>query len=315
MSLSAHEQRPAGTRRAGLSLSVLFDWTFPRVDPNSGPMPSVNPRHALLLLGLLLSVGCEKCLKRVEVASVTSHPYPSCGAGEVEREELIREVTLVPGPNSIDHSVWETYRVLSRACDDTPSFFVIQTHQEWARQVTDVEVVFDAEWRPLFAHKQMAVPGVENADETVSTRTYELRNDPPTMSERSADGTVVHREFRVRGNPVVAVVGPGRGIVTGWIAQHADLAVGETRRGDILDFRELLERVDEVAIRRDPARDEPSLGGAVRVYTVFGRESVFTDDEGFVIGDLAGLRRLTEGQAPPEPLLPNLAPPNPRAPL
>ena len=270
----------------------------------------------MLLLGPLLSVGCEQCLKRVEVSEVERHPYPGC-TSLAEHDEVVRGYTLVPGASARDRSSWETYRVIDRRCGDEaePRFHLVRTHQEWARQVTDVEVVFDADWHALFAFKRMAVPNVDNAEETISTRSYELRNDPPTMSERGADGVVVHRRFRTRGAPLAAVVGPGRGIFSAWIVQHPELAVGDVIRGDVLDFRELLERVDEVALRRDPARDEAGLGGEVRVYTLFGRESVFTDEEGFVIGDLAGLRPLAPGQRPPARLLPELPPLDPRTPL
>jgi len=185
--------------------------------------------------------------------------------------------------------VVERYEVRKRDC-----LYVITVRQEWARQVTDVEAVFDDQWRPLRMWKRMTVPGEE--DETEDIRLYELRNDPPTMTERRGD-EVVHRE--IRGEPPIAVVGPGRAILTAWI-HAAGLEVGETTRGPVLDFRELYENIDEVALRRDPARDEASLGGSVEVYTVFGRESVFTDEDSWIRGDLAGLRE-SESLDTPEP--------------
>ena len=88
--------------------------------------------------------------------------------------------------------------------------------------------------------------------------------------------------------------------MTAWIRANPDLAVGESVSGPVLDFRELYENIDDVALRRDPDREEESLGRRVRVYTVFGRESIFTDDEGRVLGDLAGLRP-SESLDTPEP--------------
>jgi hypothetical protein len=231
----------------------------------------------LLVLGVC-ALGCEQCLPRHEVASVPTHPYPSCGEGELPEGEVLAEGVLRNGP-LMREQVVERWEVRRRDC-----LHVITVRQEWARQVTDVEAIFDDEWRPLRIWKRMTVPGEEEATEDI--RLYELRNDPPTMTERRGD-EVVHRE--IRGQPPVAVVGPGRAILTAWI-HAADLDVGETTRGPVLDFRDLYENIDEVALRRDPPRDEPSLGGQVEVYTVFGRESVFTDDEGWVVGDLAGLR-------------------------
>jgi hypothetical protein len=116
------------------------------------------------------------------------------------------------------------------------------------------------------------------------------------MTERRGD-EVVHRE--IRGEPPIAVVGPGRALLTAWI-RASGLEPGEATRGPVLDMRELFENIDTVALRRDPNRFEESLDREVQVWTVYGRESVFTDADGFPLGDLAGLRP-TDTLDSPEP--------------
>jgi hypothetical protein len=68
----------------------------------------------------------------------------------------------------------------------------------------------------------------------------------------------------------------------------------------VLDFREMVERLEEATLTRDDDRFEPSLGKTVRVYVFYGREAVFADENDVVIGDLAGLRP-SETLTTPEP--------------
>lgn len=213
--------------------------------------------------------------------------------------EVIASGHLRAGPG-MHEEVIERYEYRRRGC-----YYTYTVWQAWPRGVTDAEVIFDDSWRPIRAWKRMTVPGVAGV---ADIRRYELRTDPATMVWRGEDGV---QRFWFRGGRPVAVIGPGRGLVSAWIQANPDLEVGETVRGPVLDFRSLVERVDEVALRRDPDRVVPELGGRVRVYTVFGRESVFTDDDGWVVGDLAGLRpsALVPG---PEPVVPpSPSPPDP----
>lgn len=266
--------------------------------------------RAALLLMCLSALGCESCLGRAPIEQVEVHPYPSCdGEPLPEQGEVLAEETLRAGSTMArERSVVERYRIERRAC-----MYVVTVHQEWARQVTDVEVVFDEAWKPVRAWKRMTIPGVE-PDGRPDTRLYELRNDPPTVTIRDHEGNIEHRFFR--GGSPIAVVGPGRGLIGAWIRAQGGMEVGQTVRGPVLDFREMVESVEEVALVRQPDREEPTLGGQrVRVYTVFGREAVFTDDEDRVIGDLAGLRRDEDVEGPaPEPM-PTYGEPDPRAPL
>lgn len=179
--------------------------------------------------------------------------------------------------------------------------------------ISDVEVVFDEQFRPLRAWKRMSMPRppAGRRAPTPDTRLYELRTTPPTMTRQSEDG---HEYFTFRAETPVAVVGPGRALIGAWIRQHLDLGAGETVRGPVLDFRRPAERIETVALRREDDAVMPDVAGPegrVRVYTVFGRESVFTDDEGNVLGDLAGLRPDALLDTPAPPALESDEPPDP----
>lgn len=264
--------------------------------------PHGHPAGGAFLLAVLGAlVGCEGCLPRVQVDAVDEEPYPTCG--DPNDVELLGSGYLRSGPTMREQSVTERWRLERRGC-----LFVMTVHQGWERQITDVEVVFDAEWKPLRAWKRMAVPGAP-PDGRPDTRVYQLAGETPTMRRRGPDGA---QQFRINGPMPVAVVGPGRALVTAWIRSAGPMEVGDVVRGPVLDFRQLIEKIDEVALRRDPDRDEPTLGGRVRVYTIFGRESIFTDDEGNVVGDLAGLRAHESLDTPEPPALPEYGEPDPR---
>lgn len=267
---------------------------------------SLRAGGALLFVLLAsLSTSCEGCLPRVEVESVAEAPYPTCG--DASDVELLGEGYLRSGPTMREQSVSERWRLERRGC-----LYAMTLHQAWERQVTDVEVLFDAEWKPLRAWKRMAVPGAP-PDGRPDTRVYHLGESATEggvpMRRASPEG---RQAYRIQGAAPIAVVGPGRALVSAWIRAAGPMEVGDVVRGPVLDFRRLVEKIDEVALRRDPDRDEPSLGGRVRVYTIFGRESIFTDDEGNVLGDLAGLRTHASLDTPEPAPLPEYGEPDPR---
>ena len=139
----------------------------------------------------------------------------------------------------------------------------------------------------------------------------------PTVASTAPAGAPAVKSLRdtpVPSETPVAVVGPGRALIGAWIRQHLDLGAGETVRGPVLDFRRPAERIETVALRREDDAVMPDVAGPegrVRVYTVFGRESVFTDDEGNVLGDLAGLRPDALLDTPAPPALESDEPPDP----
>ena len=84
-----------------------------------------------------------------------------------------------------------------------------------------------------------------------------------------------------------------------WL-RRAKLKVGDKTDDLVLDFRGALEALEIGSLERNEDRFEPSLGKSVRVYTFFGQETVFADDQDVVIGDLAGLRP-SDALSTPEP--------------
>lgn len=263
--------------------------------------------HSLVLALLALggAFGCDGCLKRQPRDSVPLLGYPTCAEGDADAgaEQLLAEGELRAGPTYPTPGVVERYRFVRRACH-----IVATVRQEWSRQIDDVEVVYDLGYRPIRAWKRMSVPGPGGRSPLVDIRRYEFRTLPISMTVRNADG-LSNFEFRRRERPV-AVVGPGRGLLTAWIRAQS-LEPDGIVRGPVLDFRQLVERIDTVALRRETDRSDPAFGGNVRVYTVFGRESVMTDATGAVVGDLAGLRPSSRlGTPAPAPMLTE-TPPDP----
>ncbi len=259
--------------------------------------------RSLWIVGALAVLGCEQCLPRVEVESVQEHAYPTCDGEALPEGEVVASGHLRAGPALIEQSVSERWEIRRRGC-----VYVFTVRQEWERQNSDVEVVFDLDWKPIRAWKRMTIPGLAAEQGRPDVRLYELRNEPATLTMQNREGRQ-HRQFR--GSPPVAVVGPGRALVTAWIKAAGPMEVGDIVRGPVLDFREQIERIDEVALRRDPDRFEESLGRNVRVYTIFGRESIFTDEEGYVLGDLAGLRTDASLETPAPPASTSYSEPDP----
>jgi hypothetical protein len=112
------------------------------------------------------------------------------------------------------------------------------------------------------------------------------------------------------GAKVGAVVGSGRGIITAWL-QREKLPVGGKTKELVLDFRDMIEQLEEGTLERNPDLYEPSLGKTVRAYTFFGKETVFADEYDVVIGDLAGMRPSDSLKTPDLPPLPMYGTPDP----
>jgi hypothetical protein len=240
-------------------------------------------------------------MKRVPAESVEALPYPRC---ETTEAEVLAEGTLRAGPRMADQDVVETYRFTREACR-----IVAKVQQSWSRGISEVEVVYDLDWTPLRAWKRSHTPVREGPPQLFDIRRYEMRTQAANVI---IDGGREGRsQFWFRGGKPIAVVGPGRALLYAFI-QRAHLSVGQKLKGPVLDFRNPVERVEPVALRRDPDRRDEVLGRTVRVYTVFGRESVFADEQDRVIGDLAGLvpaamvsRPLPElrmPETPPDPI-------------
>ncbi|MFO0624236.1 MAG: hypothetical protein U0325_01350 [Polyangiales bacterium] len=258
-------------------------------------------RVAALALSLLaLTSSCRR--KHVPVDRATELPYPTCDGGaptDVTRVER----AMRAAPDALEPDVSERFTLAERGC-----LRVLASRQDWHMNVSEVEVVYDARGIPLRAWKRMTIPGDPRGARGADIRRYELRTPEVVITRRAPGGA---RTFELlRGERPTVVIAPGRGVLTAWI-QRAHLAPGERVREVALDMRELLERIRPVTLRRESDMDHPGIGRRVRVYTVYGRETVFTDDDDVVIGDLGGMRPAERVPGPAPSPLPTPEPPDP----
>ena len=93
-----------------------------------------------------------------------------------------------------------------------------------------------------------------------------------------------------------------------WL-RRAKLREGQKVRELILDVR-ALEKIEPVTLMREPDMVHPELG-KVRVYTFFGRETVFADEHDTVVGDLMGMRAHAVLSTPEPPAIPTFGPIDP----
>jgi hypothetical protein len=255
-----------------------------------------------LLAALLATLpACRR--KHIPVASVPEIPYPTCNGAPIPATgELVASGSMRAGPTSLDPNVVERYEIRHRGC-----VYVASVRQEWPLGTADAEVVFDEQWLPLRAWRRTTIPGSRRADGSADIRRYELRTPEVTVKRRGPEG--VSYEI-IRGGHPRAVVGPGRGLITAWI-HRAHLREGERSREVVLDFREVVERVQEVTLRREPDMFVDWLGRNARVYTIYGREPIFTDEHDNVIGDLSGMRPAALVTTPAPPAVPMYGTPDP----
>jgi hypothetical protein len=113
-----------------------------------------------------------------------------------------------------------------------------------------------------------------------------------------------------QGGRVGAVITPGRGGITPWL-RRARLPVGGKTQDLVLDFRDMVESMEVGTLERHEDQLQADMGRTVRVYTFFGKETVFADDTDTVIGDLAGMRPSDTVPFPPPPPLPTFEAPDP----
>jgi hypothetical protein len=270
----------------------------------------VRFRAALGLSCTLLVVAA--CKKHIPVTSVEEIPYPACTS---EAGALVPFASghLRAGETAREKDVVERFHVDRDACGQ----YLFEGREEWHLMGADIEVVYDDKMMPLRAWKRMTIPGVTRPDGDADIRRYELRSRQPSIKRRDKDGHISYELLKIggktappEGTRIAAVIGPGRGVLTMWLKQ-AHLAVGQKRRDLVLDFREMVETLSDVTLTREPDQFEASIGKNVRVYTIYGREPVFADDNDVVIGDLAGLRPSASVSAPEPPPIPTYGPPDP----
>jgi hypothetical protein len=272
-------------------------------------MSTRGRRRALLAVTAALALlvgGCKR--KHVPVDAVPELGYPSCGdAGSGEAGDVGKPVArghIRSGPLSNDQNVVERFELVRTSCG-----YTLHSRQEWSANTTDVEARYDANLTPLWAWKRMTLADSPRPDGDPDVRRYELRTGDVFIKRRDAQGAITLEHLLPGGRMAVpvgarvgALIGPGRGILTVWL-KRAKLKVGDKTDELVLDFRGPLESLEIGSLERDADRFEPSLGKNVRVYTFFGQETVFADEDDVIVGDLAGMRPSDALSTPePEPL-------------
>ena len=264
---------------------------------------------------VLTANGCHR--KHVPVESGPELEYPTCpeagGDAGSEKGTSVASGHLRAGPLSQEKVVVERFDLAKTSCG-----FTFRTRQEWPLSIADVEVHYDQAMAPIWAWKRLTIAGSKREDGNADIRRYELRTGEVFIKHRDAQGAITTEKLLPGGRMRVpegarpgVVVGPGRGIITMWL-RKAKLPVGGKDIELVLDMRDLLESLELGTLERQQDLYEPSLGRKVRVYTFFGRETVFADDSDTVIGDLAGLRPSDSLKTPEPPALPTYGSPDPR---
>jgi hypothetical protein len=229
--------------------------------------------------------------------------YPVCdgGAGVEGEGVVVGRGHIRGGPLSHEKNVSERFRLVRTACG-----YTFTSRQEWPLSISDLEVHYDAALTPTWAWKRLTLAGSTREDGNADIRRYELRTGEVFIKKRDPQGRLTLEKLLPGGRMAVpagvrvgAIVGPGRGIITAWLKRER-LPVGGKTTELVLDFRDMIESLEMGTLERQPDLYEPSLGKKVRVYTFFGRETVFADDEDVVLGDLAGMRP-SEALSTPEP--------------
>jgi hypothetical protein len=249
----------------------------------------------LLLASLLASAGCKRFeRKHIPVQRVQELGYPSCAGQPLPDGEVFGQGDLRAGATHPDKSVVERFTLRKRGC-----LYSATVRQEWPLATADVEVLYDAKLAPIRIWKRMTFPGLEDPGKSADIRRYELRTSPVEIKRKLQDGTVDFEQLK--GGAPQAVIGPGRGLISMWI-KRAGLKPGQKVRELAIDVR-ALETIEPVTLLREPDMVHRDLG-PVRVYTFYGRETVFTDANGIVVGDLLGLRPANTVSFPPPPAIP-----------
>jgi hypothetical protein len=255
------------------------------------------------LVSLAAGTGCHR--KHVPVEAAPDLGYPACGdAGADDHGTTVAAGKLRSGPLSNEQNVVERFELDRTACG-----YAYHSRQEWPLDISDVEIRYDASLTPIWAWKRMTIFGSQRDDGNADIRRYEMRTGNVFIKRRGADGRTAMEKLlpggrmtAPQGAHVGAVIAPGRGSITVWL-KRAKLPVGGKTEELVLDFRPMVESLEVGTLQRQPDQFEPDYGKNVRVYTFFGRETVFADESDVVIGDLAGMRPADLVKAPePEPL-------------
>ncbi len=271
------------------------------------------------LLGAVGVAGCRR--HHVPVETSPELGYPTCGDAGVASAEAgatgpgglsLAHGALRAGPISADKDVVERFDLARMPCG-----FVLTSRQEWPLAIADLEVHYDAGLAPIWAWKRLTSAASTRPDGNADIRRYELRTGEVFIKRRDASGEITHQKLlpggRMRapeGGHVGAIITPGRGGITPWL-RRAHLPVGGKTQDLVLDMRSLVESLEVGTLERLPDQQQADMGRSVRVYTFFGKETVFADETDTVIGDLAGMRPEATVTLPLPPPLPTFEPLDP----
>jgi hypothetical protein len=265
--------------------------------------PSAARLAAGLVAALALAalVGCQP--KHIEVGEEPELDYPSCSTLDADGAPVpgtLWRGALHGTEGMIERGLVERYELRKMSCG-----YRFRGTQVWGGGHTEVEMIYDPAWKPLRAWRRMSAPGPRGS-EKLDVRRYELRTPEPRIRKVTIEGVLGFEHLR--GKFPQVFVAPSRGSVVPWV-RAARLEQGKKERLPALDFRERLEKMRDVTLKREADRYQPEFGMNVRVYTLYGREAYFFDEENNLLGDLAGMRPLTDGKGEPffqsqEPLLP-----------
>jgi hypothetical protein len=271
------------------------------VIPTLAPRASNVGARLLAALGLAALAACQP--KHIEVGEEPELEYPECAA--LEGDGGVAPGTLVSGAlqgseGMIEKGLLERFELRKMSCG-----YRFRATQKWGGGHTEVEMIYDAAWKPLRAWRRMSAPGPRGT-EKLDVRRYELRTPEPRIRKVTIEGVLGFEHLR--GKFPEAFVAPSRGSILPWV-RSARLEAGQKMRLPALDFRERLEKMRDVVLKREADRYQPEFGKNVRVYTLYGREAYFFDEENNLLGDLAGMRPLNDGKLDPffqsqDPILP-----------
>jgi hypothetical protein len=278
-------------------------------------------RRAVLVAALVLGLasgGCRR--KHVPVESSPELGYPACSTGSDAGTSdaglaglVVAHGDLRAGPDAPDRNVAERFE-LTR----TPCGYLFTSRQEWPLAIADVEVHYDASLSPIWAWKRLTLAGSTRPDGNADIRRYEMRTGEVFIKRRDPEGEVTLQKLlpggrmaAPAGSRVGAVVTPGRGGITPWL-KRAHLPQGGKTQDLVLNFRDPVEVLEVGTLERQPDQFQPDMNRTVRVYTFFGKETVFADDSDVVIGDLSGMRPTATVTLPPLPPLPTYGGPDPQ---
>lgn len=268
---------------------------------------STKGRAILVGLAVLVLGACESCeskLPRTRVAELPDLGYPSCDGEALPEGEVIASGVLRSGPTMREKDVAERFEIRRRGC-----VTVLRASQEWSMGVTDLDVVFDEDLLPLRVWKRSAMPDATGPIGHRDVQVYELRTESVGLTQRASGGEM--ERFELRGAKPRAVIAPGRGILAMWF-RRAQLPEGGRLREPVLDVREPMAVIRDVTLKRLEDQDVEGLG-RVRVYTIYGREPIFTDENDIPVGDMFGLRAASAVEGPVPDPMPDPGPIDPTA--